>query len=150
MGPYSMSKHAMEAYTDSLAAEMARFGVHVSIIDPGGYKSKIGTSAARRMQQKGPVRKDSPYAKEMQQFIQSRVERRGQREPDDVAEAALHAMFDPDPKRRYMVVPNLQQATLTIRRSLEKAVELNQDQTYSFSRQELVQMLDDILAGSNP
>lgn len=33
--PYQMSKHALEAYTDSLAAEMALFDVQVSAINPG-------------------------------------------------------------------------------------------------------------------
>jgi short-subunit dehydrogenase len=36
-GPYSMSKFAMEAYTDALAPEMERFDVHVSVIEPGNY-----------------------------------------------------------------------------------------------------------------
>lgn len=32
-GQYSMTKHAIEAYTDSLAAEMLKFDAHVSVID---------------------------------------------------------------------------------------------------------------------
>ena len=32
---YAMSKHAVEAFTDSLAAEMAPLGVHVSVVEPG-------------------------------------------------------------------------------------------------------------------
>ena len=35
-GVYSMSKHALEAYTDSLAAEMERFGVRVAAVLPYG------------------------------------------------------------------------------------------------------------------
>ena len=34
-GPYSMSKHAMEAFNDALADEMKRFGVKVSLIRAG-------------------------------------------------------------------------------------------------------------------
>jgi NAD(P)-dependent dehydrogenase (short-subunit alcohol dehydrogenase family) len=41
-GPYSMSKHALEAYNDTLDIEMAKFGVKVSIVDPGGFSSNIG------------------------------------------------------------------------------------------------------------
>ena len=40
-GPYSMTKHAIEAYTDSLAEEMAKFGVAVNVVDPGGYRTSI-------------------------------------------------------------------------------------------------------------
>lgn len=33
-GPYSMSKHALEAFTDALAIELSKFDVCVSIVDP--------------------------------------------------------------------------------------------------------------------
>jgi NAD(P)-dependent dehydrogenase (short-subunit alcohol dehydrogenase family) len=39
IGPYSMSKHAVEAYTDSLAGEMEKFDVQVSVVEPGNYAS---------------------------------------------------------------------------------------------------------------
>jgi NAD(P)-dependent dehydrogenase (short-subunit alcohol dehydrogenase family) len=41
LGPYTMSKHAMEAYTESLHAELAPLGVSVSVIKPGDYASNI-------------------------------------------------------------------------------------------------------------
>jgi NAD(P)-dependent dehydrogenase (short-subunit alcohol dehydrogenase family) len=37
-GAYSMSKHAIEAFNDTLAIEMARFDVSVHIIEPSTYK----------------------------------------------------------------------------------------------------------------
>ena len=48
-GPYSMTKFAMEADADALADEMKAFGVHVSLIQPGAYRSNIGKSALQRM-----------------------------------------------------------------------------------------------------
>ena len=48
-GPYSISKHAVEAYTDTLADEMWDFGVRVSAIEPGNYKSEIGLTRCKRM-----------------------------------------------------------------------------------------------------
>lgn len=49
-GIYSMSKFAVEAYTDSLARELAGNGVHVSIVEPGGFKSGfIAERAARAL-----------------------------------------------------------------------------------------------------
>lgn len=51
-GPYSMSKHAMEAYTDSLSREMERVNVKVSVIEPGNYQSKIGDSMRKRVRDK--------------------------------------------------------------------------------------------------
>ncbi|ESO97671.1 hypothetical protein LOTGIDRAFT_67057, partial [Lottia gigantea] len=34
---YSMSKHALVAYTDTLRQEMKKWGVHVSLIEPTGF-----------------------------------------------------------------------------------------------------------------
>ena len=41
-----MSKHAIEAFSDTLNLEMKRFGVHASVIQPGNYKSDISKSVA--------------------------------------------------------------------------------------------------------
>src|ERR671925_610889 len=37
MGAYHASKWALEALSESLAAEVALFGVHVTLVEPGGY-----------------------------------------------------------------------------------------------------------------
>jgi hypothetical protein len=66
-----------------------------------------------------------------------------------VAEAALHALFDDNPKRRYMVVPNERQAEVTVRKAMEEMVQLNQGQKYSYDREELIRMLDELMA-ANP
>ena len=52
-GVYSMSKHGLEAYTDSLAAEMERFNVQVAAVEPGNYKSRIVASMVKRMEAQG-------------------------------------------------------------------------------------------------
>ncbi|MEM7247658.1 MAG: SDR family oxidoreductase [Acidobacteriota bacterium] len=41
-GPYTMTKHALEAYTTALAEELAPHGVFVGIVQPGGVVSEIG------------------------------------------------------------------------------------------------------------
>ena len=51
MGVYSMSKHAIEAFGDSLAEDLAGTGVKVSIVEPGAYKSHIRRSAVARATQ---------------------------------------------------------------------------------------------------
>src|SRR5690349_4223976 len=42
LNAYAMSKHAMEAFTDSLAGELAPKGVTVNIVEPGNFNSEIG------------------------------------------------------------------------------------------------------------
>ncbi len=141
-GQYSMSKHAIEAYTDSLAVEMERFEVKVSVIEPGNYKSKIALSAGARMTGKDYVKAGSSYEEEVK-GMQERMTDRGQyKEPDEVAAATLHALFDPTPKRRYMVVPNQQEAGWTVGKAMQELVQLNEGQAYSYSREQLVEMLD--------
>ncbi|MDG2449624.1 MAG: hypothetical protein P8M34_08290, partial [Saprospiraceae bacterium] len=70
-------------------------------------------------------------------------------EPDDVAQAALHFLTSDTPKRRYMVVPNQREAEITIRQMLRELVQLNEEQPFSYSRDELVDMLDQTL-GKTP
>jgi len=146
-GPYSMSKHAMEAYSDSLAREMARFDVKVSAVEPGNYESEIGKTLKKRMQANGIEIEGSPYEEEMQGML-DRVGTTEQKDPQEVAEAVYHALFDEHPKMRYMVVPNLRQAEITIGKAMEEMVQLNQDQTYTFDRETLIKMLDEALAAS--
>jgi len=148
-GPYSMSKHAMEAYSDSLAREMERFDVKVSVVEPGNYESEIGKTVKKRMVAKGIDIEGSPYQAEMQGML-DRVGTTQQKDPQEVAEAVYHALFDEHPKMRYMVVPNLRQAEITIGKAMEELVQLNQDQTYTFDRETLIKMLDEALDSIKP
>jgi NAD(P)-dependent dehydrogenase (short-subunit alcohol dehydrogenase family) len=143
---YSMSKHAMEAFTDSLALEMERFGVEVSVIEPGNYDSKIVETAWRRMQEKGYIDEDSPYAADLKAFMEWPADRSIYKEPDEVADAAMHAMFSDKPKRRYMTVPNEDEARWAIGSMVRELAELNDWQAYSFTRDELIEMLDEAVA----
>ena len=145
---YSMSKHAMEAFTDTLATELARFGVQVSVIEPGNYDSKIVASAYERMQEKGYFDEDSPYAEDLKEFMEWPADRSIYKEPDEVADAAMHAMFSDSPKRRYMTVPNEDEARWAIGSMIRELAELNDWQAYSFTRDELMEMLDQAMAGS--
>ena len=45
-----------------------------------------------------------------------------------------------------MVVPEERQAEVTIRQVLTELTQLNQDQAYTYDRDELIAMLDDALA----
>jgi NAD(P)-dependent dehydrogenase (short-subunit alcohol dehydrogenase family) len=145
-GPYSMSKHAIEAFTDSLAREMEKFGVEVSVVEPGNYDSAIYDTLLSRMERRGQTPEGSIYEEELKQFLERANNRPKDKDPDEVSAAVLHFMFDDNPKRRYMVVPNEQQAEITIRKAIEEMVELNERHEYSYSRDELIAMLDAALA----
>ncbi len=142
---YSMSKHAIEAFTDSLAAEMADAGVQVSVIEPGAYKSRIRRSAIARMTGDIEAAGDT-VSDEMRAQAQQMAEREvALDEPDDVSAALLHALTADVALRRYLVTPNAEQAEGTVRSLIRELVELNEWQQNGFSRDELVKMLDEAL-----
>lgn len=145
-GPYTMSKHAIEAYTVALAEEMALFDVQVSAINPGNYKSRIGTREAVELAKKPYAQPGSPYAESFDGIIKYLSDRSMYKEPDEVTDAVVHALFDDSPKPSYLVVPNQEEAAWTIGRSIEKAAELNADHEYSYSDEELIKMLKDATA----
>ncbi len=143
---YSMSKHAMEAFADSLAGEMEPLGVKVSIVEPGSYKSHIRRTAVGRAMKEMEAAGATPD-EEMKQFAAATVDRElSYKEPDDVTEAFKHALFSDEPLMRYMVVPNEEQQSETIDKQIQELVQLNQWGPYSYSRDELVEKLDKALA----
>jgi NAD(P)-dependent dehydrogenase (short-subunit alcohol dehydrogenase family) len=150
-GQYSMSKHAIEAYTDSLAAEIEPLGVHVSVIEPGNYDSAIATSAQERMRKKNEdyAKNGSPFAEEFSEWLDGAWDRSVYKQPDEVAEAAVHAMFSDKPLRRYMVVPNEQEAGWTIGKQIDELVQLNDWQAYTYSREQLIEMIDAALSSDD-
>jgi len=148
-GLYSMSKHAIEAYTDALSYEMARFGVEVGVIEPSFYRSKIGESAYKRLQERQYWPEDTQYKAERAGLIARLGSTNNGPDPLAVAEAALHFMSNDKPKLRYMVVDQVGQADSTIRRMIAKTVELNHDQRYTFDREALIKMLDQELEKIN-
>jgi len=148
-GPYSMSKHAVEAFTDSLAQEMARFGVAVSVIEPGNYRSAIVDTLFQRMEARRQSPEGSLYQDDLESmltnFMGEGYDRNYYKEPDEVSAALLKFLGDDNPKRRYMVVPNERQAEITIRQVLTELVQLNERHAYTYSRDELIGMLDEAL-----
>ena len=133
LGVYSMSKHAVEAFGDSLAAQVEPLGVAVSLIEPGNYNSQIGVSAVARTGGDPKLADRSRY-----------------KEPDEVAEAVEQALFEPVPKRRYMVVPDQHEAEITIRKAIQELVQLNEGQNHTYSREALIGMLDEALKTARP
>jgi len=147
-GPYAMSKHAMEAFADALAIEMGALGVKVSIVEPGRFRSEMSANVMQRWRDKHRTTEGSRFEAQYQQMISSFSPENERRYPEPVmvAEAVEHALFDPNPKLRYLVAPSAPQAHAAVRRAIERAVELNQGQPFSLDRAGLVALLDSALA----
>lgn len=158
-GFYVMSKHAVEAYTDQLAWELAKFGVSVSAVEPGNYGTRIGISRCQRMLAQRDSQDFPLYAEEMAQYYASCEERLASSEPSDaatpepVAAAIEHALFAAKPKEHYLVVPNPMEARITIGKLAEELTHLNHDHDQSLKREEIIEMLDAeaaIIQGEKP
>lgn len=146
---YSGSKHWIEAFTDALAAEMAPQGVSVSVVEPGNFQSRIRRSSVlrefERIEAAGGEITDEMRA----MYEETEKQELSYKKPDEVSAAFMHALFDAEPLRRYVVAPNAEEQGWTIRTKIQQLVELNTWGPYSFSRDELVEMLDAALAGES-
>jgi NAD(P)-dependent dehydrogenase (short-subunit alcohol dehydrogenase family) len=103
LSAYVASKFAVEGFSESLALEADFFGVRVVLIEPGTFKTEIfesnkGMAAAT----KDPA---SPYfavTQALEKKVNELVARHGA-DPQQVADAILHALTTPRPKLRYLV-----------------------------------------------
>jgi len=146
-GPYSMSKHAMEAFTDTLAIELDRFGIKVSIVDPGGFSSQIGENIFKRMQARGVDIEDSLYKDDWQNnWVLAGGDLSKMPGPGFIVARVEHALFDADPQPRYMVVGDPERAENTMRAVLRRMLELNENQAYTYDRDGLIKLMDEELA----
>ncbi len=145
-GVYSMSKHAIEAFSDAFGAEMAPTGVTSSLIEPGNYKSEIGLNTMAAVQAAADRAKGTPFEAGTQNLVRAMGNYHNYPEPDDVAAAAVQALTAAKPQARDMVVPAAGQALVTIRKAVEELAQLNHGHQFSIPRDSLVKMLDEAMA----
>ncbi len=143
---YSGSKHWIEAFTDGLAEEMASKEVSVSVIEPGSYQSHIRRSSVRRAFAKIEAAGGKITPEMQKQYEATAAYELTLPKPDAVSAAFMHALFDTNPLRRYVVTPSQQERAFTINTKVNQLVELNQWGPHNYSRDQLVEMLDKALA----
>jgi NAD(P)-dependent dehydrogenase (short-subunit alcohol dehydrogenase family) len=95
---YVASKHALEGWSESLRHEVAPFGIRVSIVEPGFFRSGIRLFDHER------VPELAVYARERRQ-IEREFDRRVREgpEPSPVARTIQRIIESPDPRIRYPV-----------------------------------------------
>jgi NAD(P)-dependent dehydrogenase (short-subunit alcohol dehydrogenase family) len=143
LGLYSMSKHALEAFNDALAQEMAPYGVKVVAIEPGNFDTMIGASANARMDAKGQTFDGLPYEDQLQATLDRLVKPEGKEGPDRVALTMALALGSPDPLPRYLVISNPRDARVTLGLAMKKIAELNASQAFRLDISSMVQLLED-------
>ena len=146
---YSGSKHWIEAFTDGLATEMEPLGVGVSVVEPGNYKSNIRRSKAARELEQAKAAGSEVTDTMKEDYDKTAARELSYKEPDEVSQAFMHALFDDKPLRRYVVVPNQEEQAWTIGTKINELVQLNTWGPYSYSRDQLVEMLDAAMSGNS-
>lgn len=107
MGPYSASKFALEAITDSLRLEVQQWGIHVTIIEPGAIATPIWDKSgkdAADLEAAAPAELRTLYAAVIagvRKVVAEAVERAIS--PDVVAKTVEQALTASRPKTRYLV-----------------------------------------------
>ncbi len=152
-GPYSMTKHAIEAYTDCLREELQPYGLQVSIIQPGGIASAIGFKSIKGLIRK-LLRAGEPLKKEAEQILSSlngskplslvELEPDAQLEPSSpqvVADAVEAALFSPVPKKRYLIGSKWE-GELVLNGLMQRIVDENDSPQHGNSREQLIALLD--------
>lgn len=158
-GPYTMTKHALEAYTVSLGQELEPYGVRVSVVQPGGIITRVGENSMEgtyaRFQRATP-----PFQEEAEQVLaafnqppapenndeEESATNRKPSSPEIVSVAVYDALFSPTPKLRYLVGTKWE-GNRVIHALLEQLLDENDNPQHNYSRAELVALLDEHLAG---
>jgi NAD(P)-dependent dehydrogenase (short-subunit alcohol dehydrogenase family) len=107
LGAYAASKHAIEAVGDALRIEVAPWGIHVAIVEPGSIATPIwtkGAAIAEGIQERVPAETLGLYRERMDAFRRAAAAagRRGV-PADRVAEVVEDALTTERPKTRYLV-----------------------------------------------
>jgi NAD(P)-dependent dehydrogenase (short-subunit alcohol dehydrogenase family) len=102
ISPYVASKHAIEGWSECLRLEMKPYGVHVSLIEPGSFKTNIWTTGTQVTEKS--LKEDSPYfsyMKKMDAHIQKGESQFG--DPEEVANKIVEIAQHPNPDLRYPI-----------------------------------------------
>ncbi|MXV36451.1 MULTISPECIES: oxidoreductase [unclassified Saccharibacter] len=101
-GWYHGSKFALEGLSDCLRLEVAPFGIHVVIIEPGGIKTEWADIAAAKLLKTSGHGPYAAQAHAMAQTITGTLSRRYQSAPELIANTIVKAVTTDRPKTRYV------------------------------------------------
>jgi NAD(P)-dependent dehydrogenase (short-subunit alcohol dehydrogenase family) len=99
-GWYQAAKHALEGASDALRLEVAGAGIHVVLVEPGGFKTSIWEDLERDIALRGDSRFGSAYRR-TQQLMKLSAPIMG--EPQQCAKVIARALSSSRPRARYLV-----------------------------------------------
>jgi NAD(P)-dependent dehydrogenase (short-subunit alcohol dehydrogenase family) len=99
-GWYQGSKHALEGLTDALRIEVAGDGIHVVLIEPGGFRTNIWEDLQRDLERRAGSRYESAYQR-VHGLTALWSPLMG--EPESCAKVVARSLQTPFPRPRYLV-----------------------------------------------
>jgi NAD(P)-dependent dehydrogenase (short-subunit alcohol dehydrogenase family) len=104
-GPYSSSKHAVEAVSDAMRLEVYPFGIQVVLIEPGYIPTSMNRNAGELSSAYAKGAEQSPYKSVYQGFLKSwgKTSKSSHYTPEDCARVVVRAIEDDPPRARYPV-----------------------------------------------
>jgi len=113
---YDATKHAIEAISDSLRAELAPFGIRVIVIEPGFIKTEFSDVSRTESAQFG---NDDGFYSELMKTASSKGERFRHlaKQPELIAALVSSVVRNPNPRYRY-AAPGFARLVLWLKRML--------------------------------
>lgn len=116
---YSATKFALEGYTEALRIEVKRFGIHVTVVEPGDFNTGFTGSRIRSRDS----RSASPYADPFEHALQTmEQDERSGPDPIDVARRVGRILTRRKPRLRYTAGRTSQRLAVVIKRALPDSV----------------------------
>lgn len=106
LGPYNISKHGIEAFSDTLRIELSRWNIHVACIEPALIETPIlaaGRAAAEQALAAMPAAGQQRYRFLFESLRRNTRLNRAAQPADVVARAVAHALTARRPRTRYVV-----------------------------------------------
>ncbi|HET6280350.1 MAG TPA: SDR family oxidoreductase [Polyangia bacterium] len=100
-GPYHASKWALEGMVETLRYELLPFGIRVTLIEPGPFRTALHHKEVQALASQRP---DSPYASLLAAYKHQAMKMH-RAELDEVVEVIYRAATHPDPGLRWPVGP---------------------------------------------
>jgi NAD(P)-dependent dehydrogenase (short-subunit alcohol dehydrogenase family) len=97
---YSASKFALEGFSESLAAEVQPFGIFVTIVEPGPFRTDFLTPESLRFGGT-PIADYDAGRRQIQQSFEQRTGRQPG-DPDKLADAMVRLAKEPKPPLRFL------------------------------------------------
>lgn len=116
LGAYAATKFALEGMGEAWRHELALFGMHLVLVEPGAYATDIFGRNQRVCRNAARPGVYEPWARGAQEVFGAAIERIA-RDPIEVAEKVVTILDDPAPDLRYAIGPGS-----TIRQLVKRAV----------------------------